>query len=467
MTEPPRVRVRGIYATALAKALLSNGIELSDLSRKLKERLKYEGSGLPPHTTVKQSEDDVDEIVAIGFPKETDKVIEVLKSVFPHSVHHVAVPNLHSAYKVMLDQNCKTVVDGVEAKVRASECYEGKTVVAEVVRSKVKPHDEVIMEEGFRIIGFYAEVIVGRGPGVSFSRHITDPKTRAFLTNLSSEAIRRGVKVHWRSSAKSAPPEELLKELEALYDKASKVMLLAREAEVGAQLYEGERLDVIYVPFEDKVKMDELRSSVLPTMPYHHSLKSGGDKMAAAVELGDKIAAFTEVHPRSVIEYVMEVAKDSKFMDIVHRKVDGTRIVLGKGKVKGILEDYIVLERRSKSFGVYDGLGEIKEPGDVILTLVKPFSKRVIHFYYDKYGTWKGGYVNINTGVEVGEGTIKYLDLEIDVVCKEECFKVDVEEARALPQRLRELAMEEVEKALAEADRIRKLAVEARRVLEV
>ncbi|NPA85241.1 MAG: DUF402 domain-containing protein [Crenarchaeota archaeon] len=450
-----RVRVRGIYATALAVSLLENGFELSDLSAKLRSRLRYEGSPEPPHVTVKQSDREADEIVIIGFPEEADAVIAALRETFPYSVHHIARPNLHSAYKVVVDESCKTVVEGVEARVVAKECYEGKELVAEVVKSRVFPRDEVVLEEGFRVIGFYAELIVGRGPGVTFSKHITNPSVKSLLISLASDITLKGFKVHWRSSARSAPVEALRSELERLLDEAMKISVMAREAPPGTQLYPGERLDVVDVVFEDKRIMDAIRGEVVPTMPYHHSLKSGGEKMSSATELGDKISAFSTIPPESVYEYLYEVARDSKSLAILHKKISGERIVLGRATVRDVLQGYIVVSRKVKEYGKYDGIGEVKEPGDVILSFIRPFEKHLIHAYFDPYGLLKGIYVNVNTGIEIGEGNVRYLDLEVDVIIKGEIVKaIDVEELNSLPAPLAELASKEVERLLKESNRI-------------
>lgn len=402
--EKPRVRVRGIYATAVAKVLLDEGLELSDLSKKLKERIGHEGSPEPPHVTVKQSDDNPDQLVIIGFPEETDKVIQTLRKSMPYSVHHLARPNLHSAYVVEVDEECRTKLGEEEVRVKAKECYDGKKLIAEVVRSRVFPTDKLVMEEGFRVIGLYAELVIGRGSGVTFSKHITDLETKMLLMNLAAEVVRRGVKVHWRSSAKKAEPQVLLEELEKLYDEATKIMVKARDADHGTEVYPGERLDVVELTLEDKVILDEIRSKVVPTMPYHHSLKSGGDRMAAAVELGDKIAASSEVKAESVIDYIIDLARDMKYLNIIHKKVDGAEYSLGRARVRGNVDNYLVLERRSKDYGKYDGLDVVKEPGDLMITLVSPFSRYLIHAYYDQYGNEKGIYVNVNTGVEVGEG---------------------------------------------------------------
>ncbi len=459
-----RVRVRGIYATALAKLLLKNGFELSDLSQKLKERLKHDGSPEPPDVTVKQADYDPNEVVVIGFPEKTDEVINVLKTNLPFSIHFIAKPNLHSAYKIKMDENCFTEIEGIKVRVKSKECYEGRETVAEVVRSRVKPRDEVLMEEGFRVIGYYAELIVGRGPGVTFSKHITNPTTKGMLASLAADITARGFRVHWRSAARSAPADKLREELERLVDEAIKISLRAREAPPGAMLYPGERLDVVMLAFEDKSILDELRREVLPTMKYHHTLKSGGEKMSAAVELGDKLSECCVVKEETIIEYLMEVLRDSKFVEIRHDKVTGENITLGRAKYVTALDKHAVLKRVVKEYGKYDGIEAIKEPNDVILTLVKPFKNSLVHAYFNEFGELKGIYVNINTGVEVGEGFIRYVDLEVDVVKTKsgELKVIDVEGLKTLPDELRKLAERTVSEVKEKFNEIEEMVNEAR-----
>jgi predicted RNA-binding protein associated with RNAse of E/G family len=69
--------------------------------------------------------------------------------------------------------------------------------------------------------------------------------------------------------------------------------------------------------------------------------------------------------------------------------------------------------------GVYDGLDEPKEPGDLVYTTFRTDCWYVIHEYRTSSGSLKGIYVNINTKPEVRvDGVVRYIDLYVDVVKK-------------------------------------------------
>ncbi|UXD21633.1 RNA-binding protein [Ignicoccus pacificus DSM 13166] len=444
-----RVRVRGIYATAIASLLLEKGFELSDVSKKLSERLGgVEGSPLPPHVTVKHSDRNVHEVLVNGFYKEGTQVYETLKELFPLAPRYVAKPNLHSAYKIVVDENCKTTIEGIEAEVRSRECYPGKEMIAEVIRSKVYPKDKVVLEEGLRLEGFYVEVILGRGQGVSFSKHITNLERKALLINLASDIVSMGIKVHWRSSARSAELEALREELERLVQEAQKIWVRARDLPPGTKVYEGEFLGIFKTTLEDKKRADEQRRKVLSTMPFHHTLKAGGDKFSTAAELGDKVVPFDWNLEGKVKEFLLEKCSDCKNFEIRHEKLDGSCITLGPGRVIGTTEKYLVMKRIVREYGIYDGINVKKEPGDFIITLIEPFSPFVIHGYFSEMGDLKGVYVNINSDVEIGECFARYVDMEVDVVYDGMVRVIDKEELEKYSGHLSPEALRKVEKAV-------------------
>jgi len=463
-----RVRVRGIYATAISKILLDNGFVLSDASKKLKERLNVEDSPEPPHVTVKQSDYDVNEIVVIGFPEEAKAVYEALDRELPLAVRKTSVLNLHSSYLVSLEEDCTTTINGVKVKVKSNECYGGKVTPIEIVKAPLE--GEAVAEEGYKVIGFYVEVGGRKQPRVTFSKHITNKERKAELMALSADIVAKGFAVHWRSSARNAPLEKLREELERLVDEAYKIEIRIRNGALGP-LTEGEFLGIFHLTLEDKLKLDYKRNEVLPTMVYHHTLKSGGDKLSTAVELGDKMSPRCKCYFNSIVEFVREVIKDCKKVKIVHdRKWKGEIIEIGPMRYLGSVGDYDVFMRKVKEYGKYDGIDALKEPGDTILTFTMPLRPVLFHAYLSEDGDLKGIYYNINTGVEVGECFLRYLDLGVDVVKKENgaIEVIDEEELEQLPGSLKRYAKERVStaKVLLAGGEVERIVEEARRILE-
>ncbi|ALU11996.1 RNA-binding protein [Ignicoccus islandicus DSM 13165] len=410
-----RVRVRGIYATSIAKILLDKGFELSDVSDKLKERLGgYEGSPEPPHVTVKTSDASPHHLIVNGFYEESKDVFEALEEIITTSPRYIARPNLHAAYKVAVDENCLTEVEGINARVRTENCYSGRVLLAEVVKSKVLPKDEVLMEEGVRVQGFYSELMWGKRPGVSFSKHIPD-SLKPDLMMVARDLVQLGFRVHWRSSARKASLTDLRLELEELRSKLEEVLERAKDAKVGELIYKGEFLGLYNLILEDKFKLDEIRRKVLPTMPFHHSLKAE-KSLTTAVDLGDKLSRDWNEDTVKVKEFVLEKAAECRSFVIEHEKLNGDVIRLGPFKIMMIDNDKLVLYREIRTEGKYDGLNVRKEKGDRVITILEPGSNYVIHAYFSPNWELKGMYLNLNSGVEVLGCKARYVDLEVDLV---------------------------------------------------
>jgi Ribonuclease G/E len=71
-----KVRVRGIYATALSHLFLKNGYKIVQPSDVIADRLNISFDNSPPDATVKDVEDD--SILVIGKPYEARSVFHLL-----------------------------------------------------------------------------------------------------------------------------------------------------------------------------------------------------------------------------------------------------------------------------------------------------------------------------------------------------------------------------------------------------
>jgi len=73
-------RVRGIYATAIAKILVDRGLKPSDISEKLSRRLRAEVEGYVD-VTVKNSDDNKTLLIIVGMPGAVEESFKVLSNV--------------------------------------------------------------------------------------------------------------------------------------------------------------------------------------------------------------------------------------------------------------------------------------------------------------------------------------------------------------------------------------------------
>jgi len=100
-----------------------------------------------------------------------------------------------------------------------------------------------------------------------------------------------------------------------------------------------------------------------------------------------------------------------------HVRISGRRVRPREGLLVEATAQRVVMQRFF-SKGRYDGLNLPIEDGDYALTDIEEGAWFVKHSYYSRTGVLKGEYHNINTPVEMYPHGARYLDLEVDVVCR-------------------------------------------------
>jgi len=176
-------------------------------------------------------------------------------------------------------------------------------------------------------------------------------------------------------------------------------------------------------PNEAKLKLDELRAAVAYTVPYHHYCRAGGEGLSSMVSIAEDLVengiAPAEEMSKRFLEQVHKISpRMGSMIQIVHIKPNGRRIVLGPGKTIWRDNGRARIIRRIMGFGVYDGVGVKKCPGDYAVTEVSRFQPWMKTNYYSISRELKGCYYNISTPVSLYPDHIHYFDLEVDVVVK-------------------------------------------------
>jgi len=179
----------------------------------------------------------------------------------------------------------------------------------------------------------------------------------------------------------------------------------------------------IEFPYWAKCALDEVRNSVLPTVLNHHRLKTVSPE---DVNLMEENILSDHPEKREMIgrdlerRLIWDAYRKGKGMEIDHVKLDGRVLSLSEGEILDLnSRQKTLLLKRSKFKGrsTYDGLNLPKSEGDYAMTEVREGSWHYKHRYYRKDGEPIGAYYNINTPVEFYPDRIRYVDLEIDVVC--------------------------------------------------
>jgi hypothetical protein len=184
-----------------------------------------------------------------------------------------------------------------------------------------------------------------------------------------------------------------------------------------------------------KGKLDDLRSSVIPTLARHHRIRivQPGILQKAEKELGERPKLRKKLERGVFQEAILFPLSKAEGVRVEHLKIRDKPVRPREG-VLWEAKETRVLVKRSFSRGRYDGLDLPIEEGDYGLTEVRERSWHVKHSYFSKTGKLKGEYYNINTPVELYPYGARYIDLEIDVVRRagESPFIVDREDLAVL-----------------------------------
>ncbi len=420
-----RVRVRGIYATALSQILLNRGFMLADVSDVLKDRLRQPVIEGPAEVTVKTVDDDPDTLLILGNPWDYGKAVE---EAIVDELKYVSIRRgklgLYTVVDALSLGECRVLLpEGIEGIMQGECPPKGVIVRGYVVKESLSKGDLAVIRSGVALTGLYTTVYTP-GEGFSFSEHIRDDARKLELVeSIKSTIDTMKVHVRFRSNSKYGEPAEIADEAGNLAIKALKMVEEppSKEPRIIAR---GEYISLMYITSQAKRLLDEHRSKVHPTVDYHHSLKAGGFEESTLVEFSEesmKLGYATSKIGLAIISYIASSLKGRR-ISIDHRVPDGSRISLGPFTVDNYtVEDdgvKLVLSRTFKSQGVLDGLEVEKRPGDYSRTLIDTRKWHVIHEYYSKDGKLLGVYANINTPPEIGFKSIRYLDLYVDVVKK-------------------------------------------------
>ena len=443
-----RVRIRGIYATALTKLLLDNGFQVVQASNLIASRFGIPQVPAAADVTVKSIEDEPSRLLVIGYPDAVDTVLKVLRASLPYSPVWCSPIGLYATVVARIagarNGECIARVDDVELVVQqAGECREGELVTLYVVKAPVYPGETGRAVPGIRIVGDYAMLYRGGEPRVTISEHISSPEKRALLSSIAYSYREKGYGVHWRSSARDADEQTLRDELSKLEEELVKVEEAAKrlieEGRTGV-VASGEKICIMEVSSPDKETLDEIRDKVIPTAKLHHSVKSvGSETLQSIIDYEEEVLGIDrsvrDLLAAGLLRYIAS-RLEGRRIRIEHVKLDGKVVELGPAYVREARVEggglRLRLERQVRSPGVYDGLGVEKEPGDTIETIVDTREWIVVHHYYSRDGSLKGTYINVNTPPEVSTDRIRYIDLTVDVVKKPDGITsvIDVEELR-------------------------------------
>jgi len=428
--EKIRVRVRGVYSTALTKFFLSQGFEITQPSPKVSERFGFSNPPyLSPHIDIKAkgSRATVESLERFT-PTLKNILLEAFDDIIIHQESYtknsiwrgVVTKKLKDGYMVRFSLNNEGFLPSEEAQ---QQYREGDLVVVEV-QGYDQRNNRIVLTESISIPGEY--VVLVKKEIVKVSRKIKGSR-KVELLDIGNILRPPGWGAIFRTSAMYASLDDISEELKKLQSYAEELLGNLDKVPAFTQIREGINLLTIYFPRDAKRKLDELRSEVIPTLKGHHWMKTLGRAPSLLVDFLEEMG---QHYPNIDIDNLSELAmsfirrnllpKKGDKISIHHIKPSMKKIVLGPAKVIDVREldgalEYIMF-RKFSAGGYYDGINAPKESGDFGITIAREGDTKLITVYYDMNLNLKGVYINVNSPIEVYPHSIRYVDLEIDVV---------------------------------------------------
>ncbi|TKX74622.1 DUF402 domain-containing protein [Halorubrum sp. GN11_10-6_MGM] len=441
----PRVRVRGIYATALTARLLDAGHEVVDASPPIRRRFDAGFPNEPPDVQIGTSRDRQG-VGASGDPDALDEIRGVLVGLGRDALPW---PDPAPPGSVLDGEVTETLGGGAVVRLRAGdgESAEGylpygdvdaRVETGDAVRVQVRESAALWTDRRPELAG---ELRVGGDlvalePGSGTRVDVRDDEAARELSgmlDLLDLDPPDGWRAVWRPPAVDADTEALAAGLDDAVAAAEGV-----RAAVGPGDETGPGLGLlddrsrlrdaplaapnagVWVWFgrESRFGLDDARRTATATMPGHHRVKAGSADASAGVDLAEALC-----EPAPDAEFPFSVVTDAfgpregDSLQIDHGKPDGRLITLGEATVTGVDPDgTVTVEREMTGGGTYDGLGVDREAGDVAETSLKEGRWWYPTTYRGTDGAVRGTYVNVCTPVEVFPDAARYVDLHVDVV---------------------------------------------------
>lgn len=414
---PPRVRIRGIYATALTRLIDEVG-EVVDPSRPIARR--FDRSFAVDAVDVEViTTDDRQGIGLMGAHAGVDEVVTHLAPVDLDTLSWVD-PTPRSA--VFEADVIDTLGGGAVVDLDAREGYlpydAARGYVEEGDRVRVQVHRPVPLwadhrpEVGMELRAYGGLVELVRGGEAH--RAALDDETRATelvrATDVLPTDVPDGWVVRWQPAAADADTDTLDAALAGAAETAAEI-----EAALDGGDPQPESTTWLWFGRDSRFELDTVREAVLPTMAGHHRIKAASERAGTAVDFAEQLCAPDGSFPFDIVaeQFGPTVGGD---IEISHGKPDGRRFSLGRATVTDRNGSTLTVRRQMGSGGDYDALGVPREDGDVAVTKFKEGRWWYPTAYRSATGKAKGTYVNVCTPVELFPDVATYIDLEVDVV---------------------------------------------------
>jgi hypothetical protein len=340
-----KVKIRGIYSTAITKLLLDSNIEVTQAADAIKAALNISEESAPD---VMIEDIETKEGVYV-YGSEPSKVIELLKKHFKESVFYKEdIGKIYCGIIKNTDQKSKSIVIALpedEEGILDLKNFWGyvKPGSKILVQSKGTYDGKIMLSTQLRIFG--ENVIIIKNGFTKMSKGIRSHESRDKLYEIAKGLDLKEWGILWVQGAENKEESVLKQELADLMQKEKEITEKFNACTEPTLLYEG--VDKYFTLFgkEDKLKLDKIRKTVMPTIPNHHTLKSAG--YTILTDFAENIIDHcpdTDM-TKKVNETLLRYGPlKNKLYRLAFTRLNGTSF-----KVDGMLEDVVVENDEVKS----------------------------------------------------------------------------------------------------------------------
>ena len=447
-TATPKVRIRGIYTTAVTRLLLDAGAEIVGASGPIRERFDAD-FGDDPHDATVATTDDRQGVGVHGGDDAVatiEAALDVDRDTFvwddptpPGAVFDARVTDTLGSGAV-----CDLGAAEGFLPYDATDAYlEGGDTLRVQVRESAPPWADrrADLGTGIRAGSGFATLIRGREGVTVDTCDDAAGRELAGMTDFLDVDVPDGWGIEWAHAATRAGMDGLEAALDGAADRAAALEDSLDDSSDGNSAPDAgstprrvatpERGRWVWFGGESRAALDDARRRVTPTMPGHHRTKAASEAASAGVDLAEALCGSTwgaedgtgddggDSGPAFPFDVVTRqfgpTAGDT--VAIGHGKPDGRAFTLGRGEVTDWDPDgTIEITREMSGSGTYDALGTERTPGDTATTKVREGRWWYPTVYRGDGGESKGTYVNVCTPVECFPDSVRYVDLHVDVV---------------------------------------------------
>ena len=444
----PKIRIRGIYTTAVTRLVLDPGAEVVGASEPIRERFDAD-FGDDPHDATVATTDDRQGVGVHGGDDAVatiEATLDVGRDTFvwddptpPGAVFDARVTDTLGSGAV-----CDLGAAEGFLPYDATDAYlEGGDTLRVQVRESAPPWADrrADLGTGIRAGSGFATLIRGREGVTVDTRDDAAGRELAGMTDFLDVDVPDGWGIEWAHAATRAGMDGLEAALDGAADRAAALEAALDDSSDGnsapdtgstpRRVATPERGRWVWFGGESRAALDDARRRVTPTMPGHHRTKAATEAASAGVDLAEALCGSTwgaedgtgddggDSGPAFPFDVVARqfgpTAGDT--VTIGHGKPDGRAFTLGRGEVTDWDPDgTIEITREMSGSGTYDALGTERTPGDTATTKVREGRWWYPTVYRSDGGESKGTYVNVCTPVECFPDSVRYVDLHVDVV---------------------------------------------------